>query len=235
MPDKTMIFSSLRFRCAALTAPALLAMMLTAVPAHRADAQPEPTYTERYRPQYHFTPAVNWTNDPNGLVWFDDEYHLFYQYNPFGARWGHMSWGHAVSPDLLHWEHLPVAIPETDSVMAFSGSAVVDWNNTSGFGTDDNPPMIAIYTGHYRERSLQAQYIAWSTDRGRTWTPYEGNPVLDLGLAHFRDPKVFWYAPEEKWVMVVALSGGRKVYFYSSKDLKSSTFLSEFGPAGNVT
>ena len=129
MPDKTMIFSSLRFRCAALTAPALLAMMLTAVPAHRADAQPEPTYTERYRPQYHFTPAVNWTNDPNGLVWFDDEYHLFYQYNPFGARWGHMSWGHAVSPDLLHWEHLPVAIPETDSVMAFSGSAVVDWNN----------------------------------------------------------------------------------------------------------
>ena len=146
-----------------------------------------------------------------------------------------MSWGHAVSPDLLHWEHLPVAIPETDSVMAFSGSAVVDWNNTSGFGTDDNPPMIAIYTGHYRERSLQAQYIAWSTDRGRTWTPYEGNPVLDLGLANFRDPKVFWYAPEEKWVMVVALSGGRKVYFYSSKDLKSWTFLSEFGPAGNVT
>ena len=91
-----MIFFSLRFRCAALTAPALLAMMLTAVPAHRADAQPEPAYTERYRPQYHFTPAVNWTNDPNGLVWFDDEYHLFYQYNPFGARWGHMSWGHAV-------------------------------------------------------------------------------------------------------------------------------------------
>ncbi len=91
MPDKTMIFFSLRFRCAALTAPALLAMMLTAVPAHRADAQPEPAYTERYRPQYHFTPAVNWTNDPNGLVWFDDEYHLFYQYNPFGARWGHMS------------------------------------------------------------------------------------------------------------------------------------------------
>ena len=235
MPDTTMNSCPLRLRCVVLTAPLLLAMMLTAVPAHRADAQPEPTYTERYRPQYHFTPAVNWTNDPNGLVWFDDEYHLFYQYNPFGARWGHMSWGHAVSPDLLHWEHLPVAIPETDSVMAFSGSAVVDWNNTSGFGTDDNPPMIAIYTGHYRERSLQAQYIAWSTDRGRTWTPYEGNPVLDLGLADFRDPKVFWYAPEEKWVMVVALSVDRKVHFYSSKDLKSWTFLSEFGPAGNVT
>ena len=157
MPDTTMNSCPLRLRCVVLTAPLLLAMMLTAVPAHRADAQPEPTYTERYRPQYHFTPAVNWTNDPNGLVWFDDEYHLFYQ------------------------------------------------------------------------------YIAWSTDRGRTWTPYEGNPVLDLGLADFRDPKVFWYAPEEKWVMVVALSVDRKVHFYSSKDLKSWTFLSEFGPAGNVT
>ena len=233
MPDHLVRFLSLRLRVSAWAAAGLLALAM--LPSGPASAQPEPSYTEQYRPQYHFTPAVNWMNDPNGLVWFDGEYHLFYQYNPFGTRWGHMSWGHAVSPDMLRWEHLPVAIPETDSVMAFSGSAVVDWNNTSGFGTEENPPLVAIYTGHYRERRLQAQYIAWSADRGRTWTPYEGNPVLDAGMADFRDPKVFWYAPEEKWVMVVALSVDRKVHLYSSKDLKSWTFMSEFGPAGNVT
>ena len=231
--DPIMRLLPLPLRFTAWTATALLALAVS--PSLRAVAQPEPSYAERHRPQYHFTPAVNWMNDPNGLVWFDGEYHLFYQYNPFGTRWGHMSWGHAVSPDMLHWEHLPVAIPETDSVMAFSGSAVVDWNNTSGFGSEDAPPLVAIYTGHYRERRLQAQYIAWSVDRGRTWTPYEGNPVLDLGLTDFRDPKVFWHAPEEKWVMVVALSVDRKVHLYSSKDLKSWTFMSEFGPAGNVT
>lgn len=173
-------------------------------------------------------------NDPNGLVFYDGEYHLFYQHNPEGIRWGHMSWGHAVSPDLVHWEHLPVALPETDSMMVFSGSAVVDWNNTSGFGTREAPPMVAIYTAHYTQRRLQNQYIAYSNDRGRTWMPYEGNPVLDIGMEDFRDPKVFWYAPEEKWIMVVALSLERKVHFYASRDLKQWEFQSTFGPAGNA-
>lgn len=191
-----------------------------------------PTYRERHRPQYHFTPAVNWMNDPNGMVYYDGEYHLFYQHNPFGDKWGHMSWGHAVSPDLVHWEHLPVAIPESNGVMAFSGGAVVDWNNTSGFGREGKPPLVAIYTGH-REAN-QSQYIAYSNDRGRTWTMYHGNPVLDIGRKDFRDPKVFWHEPQRRWVMVVALPDQHKVSFYSSPDLKQWSHLSDFGPAAAV-
>jgi fructan beta-fructosidase len=212
--------------------PALTVALLTTADVSTVQAQKAPPYTERYRPQYHFTPAVNWMNDPNGLVYYAGEYHLFYQYNPFGIKWGHMSWGHAVSPDLVHWRHLPVAIPEENGVMAFSGSAVVDWNNTSGFGRAGKPPLVAIYAGH-REKN-QSQYIAYSTDRGRTWTRYAGNPVLDIGSADFRDPKVFWYAPDKRWVMVVALSPERNIRFYGSPDLKQWTQLGEFGPAGAV-
>jgi sucrose-6-phosphate hydrolase SacC (GH32 family) len=184
------------------------------------------------RPAFHFTAQKNWLNDPNGLVWHDGEYHLFYQYNPFGDTWGHMSWGHAVSPDLMTWEELPVAIPEKDGIMAFSGSAVVDHQNTSGFGEDGKPPMVAVYTGH-REGN-QSQRIAYSNDKGRTWTDYENNPVLDIGMADFRDPKVFWHAPTKRWIMVVALSLERKVSFYGSPDLKKWNLLSHFGPAGAV-
>jgi sucrose-6-phosphate hydrolase SacC (GH32 family) len=173
---------------------------------------------EPMRPAFHFTAEKNWLNDPNGLVFHDGEWHLFYQFNPFGDTWGHMSWGHAVSRDLLTWEHLPVAIPEKDGIMAFSGSAVVDHANTSGFGTKDNPPMVAIYTGHRDGR--QDQRLAYSTDKGRTWTMHAGNPVLDIGKADFRDPKVFWHAPIKRWVMVVALPVDRKVSFYASADLK---------------
>lgn len=190
------------------------------------------TYRERYRPQVHFTPPVNWMNDPNGLVHYDGEYHLFYQYNPFGDRWGHMSWGHAVSRDLVHWEHLPVALTEEDGVMIFSGSAVVDWTNTSGFGDDEHPPLVAIYTGHRPADHNQSQHIAYSTDRGRTWTKYAGNPVIDIGARHFRDPKVFWHAPAQRWIMVLALAEDRKVRIYGSPDLKEWTHLSDFGPAG---
>src|ERR1035438_1632800 len=111
--------------------------------------QPPSTYSEPFRPQFHFSPERNWMNDPNGLVYYEGEYHLFYQYNPFGDKWGLMSWGHAVSPDMIHWKHLPLALPEADGVMIFSGSAVVDWHNTSGFGKDGKPPLVAIYTGHY--------------------------------------------------------------------------------------
>src|SRR4051812_26926565 len=139
----------------------------------------------------HFSPARGWMNDPNGLVWHAGEYHLFYQYNPFGEAWGHMSWGHAVSRDLLSWEELPVAIPEADGEFVFSGSAVMDGER-----------MVAIYTGSRGVR--QVQCLAFSEDRGRTFTRYAGNPVLDIGSTDFRDPKVFAY--DGGWVMAVALA-----------------------------
>jgi fructan beta-fructosidase len=204
---------------------------LTGVLSHAYGGEP---YREPWRPQFHFTPAKNWMNDPNGLVFYDGEYHLFYQYNPFGDKWGHMSWGHAVSRDLVHWEHLPVALREENDIMIFSGSAVVDWKNTSGFGKDGKPPLVAIYTGHYTKKPLQNQHLAYSNDRGRTWTKYAGNPVLDIGERDFRDPKVIWHEPSKRWVMTVAWSEHRKVRFYASPDLKSWTHLSDFGPAGPV-
>ena len=189
---------------------------------------------EQYRPGYHFTPNENWMNDPNGMVYFEGEYHLFYQYNPFGNTWGHMSWGHAVSKDLIEWEHLPLALAEENDVMIFSGSAVVDWNNSSGFGIDNKPPLVAIYTGHEEANRKQYQSIAYSNDKGRTWTKYTGNPVLDIGMKDFRDPKVLWYEPDQKWVMIVALSLERKLHLYSSTDLKQWSFMSEFGPENAV-
>jgi len=199
-----------------------------------SDTHAAELYGEPWRPQFHFTPATNWMNDPNGLVYYDGEYHLFYQFNPFGNKWGHMSWGHAVSRDLVHWEHLPVALYEQDNVMIFSGSAVVDWKNTSGFGKNGKPPMVAIYTGHYTKKPLQSQHIAYSTDRGRTWTKYSGNPVLDIGEKDFRDPKVLWHEPTKRWVMVAAWPAHRKVRFYASPNLKEWSHLSDFGPAGST-
>src|SRR5215208_6229868 len=189
------------------------------------------TYREPYRPQFHFTPAKNWMNDPNGMVYYRGEYHLFFQHNPQGDQWGHISWGHAVSRDLVHWVQLGVAIPEdkAKNELIFSGSAVVDELNTCGFGTPGNPPMVAIYTSAVPDD--QEQSLAYSTDRGRTWTKYAGNPVLDIPDREFRDPKVFWYAPEQKWVMVVVKAVQHKVAIYSSRNLKDWTHLSDFGPA----
>jgi len=195
-------------------------------------SQVKVAYTENYRPQFHFSPVKNWMNDPNGMVYYDGEYHLFYQYNPYGITWGHMSWGHAVSRDLIHWKHLPIALKEENNVMIFSGSAVVDKNNTSGFGTKTNPPMVAIYTGHHTDKALQDQRITYSLDNGRSWTKYKGNPVIDEGLKDFRDPKVFWHQASKQWVMVVALPTRHKIRFYGSPDLKHWKQLSEFGPAG---
>lgn len=189
-------------------------------------------YTEPFRPQFHFTPEKNWMNDPNGLVYYQGQYNLFYQYNPFGNKWGHMSWGHAVSPDLVHWKHLPLALPEANGIMCFSGSAVVDWHNTSGFGRNGQPPLVAIYTGMRVADGRQFQCIAYSNNGGLTWTKYAGNPVIDIGSENFRDPKVQWYAPTKNWIMTVALSAEHKIAFYGSKDLKHWTLLSEFGPAG---
>ncbi|MEZ0333678.1 MAG: glycoside hydrolase family 32 protein [Gemmatimonadales bacterium] len=213
-------------RNAPTTLPCRVLLLAFALDASSLAAQTEP-----YRPVYHFTPARNWMNDPNGLVWSDGEWHLFYQYNPFGDTWGHMSWGHAVSRDLIRWNHLPVAIPEENGIMAFSGSAVVDHGNTSGFGTRDRPPLVAIFTGHREGR--QDQRLAWSIDSGRTWTRLS-RPVLDLGTADFRDPKVFWYGPGKHWVMSVALPAEHRIAFYSSPDLRRWKRTGTFGPAGAV-
>jgi fructan beta-fructosidase len=171
-------------------------------------------------------------NDPNGLVFHDGEYHLFYQYNPLGNVWGHMSWGHAVSRDLVHWEPLPIALHEENGIMIFSGSAVVDWQNTSGFGTEHNPALIAVYTGH--SEFQQTQNIAYSTDRGRMWMKYSGNPVIAIGVREFRDPKVFWHETTGQWIMVTVLADQHKVRFDGSPDLRHWTHLSDVGPAGAV-
>ena len=184
---------------------------------------------ERYRPQLHFSAKRNWINDPNGLIYWDGEYHLFFQYNPFGDQWGHMSWGHAVSTDLVHWTELPVAIPEDERASIFSGSVVVDFHNSSGFGDGKTPPLVAIYTGCLRvPTGGQAQELAFSHDRGRTWVKYEGNPVLDLGMRDFRDPKVFWHVPTSRWVMLVSMAHEYRLAFYVSSDLRDWTFLSDF-------
>jgi len=182
------------------------------------------------RPVYHFAPARNWINDPNGLVYYDGEYHLFFQYNPYGDRWGHMSWGHAVSRDLMSWQELPVAIPEANDIMAFSGSAVIDWNNSSRLGKGGHPPMIAIYTGTNTKTNNQSQYLAYSNDRGRTFTVH--GKVLDIGSTEFRDPKVFWHAATKRWVMAVVLADKNIVSFYTSHNLRDWAHASDFGPMG---
>ena len=191
-------------------------------------------YTEQHRPQFHFSPPEKWMNDPNGLVYFEGEYHLFYQFYPDSTVWGPMHWGHAVSKDLVHWENLPVALYPDSLGYIFSGSAVIDWKNTSGLQTGKNPPMIAIFTQHSEERikegriDFQNQSIAYSNDKGRTFLKYSSNPVL---LNHwerdFRDPKVSWNASLQKWIMVLAV--GQKVEFYSSANLIKWDYLSDFG------
>lgn len=187
---------------------------------------------EKYRPQFHFTPARNWMNDPNGLLYYKGKYHLFFQHNPQANVWGNMSWGHAVSTDLYSWQELPVAINCTPTSGIFSGSAVVDYNNTSGLGTTENPPIVAIYTEHQNDESNQSQCLAYSADEGLTFTKYEGNPVLDINLPNFRDPKVSWI--DGQWIMTLALPQEFKISFYSSLNLKEWTHLSDFGPAAEV-
>ncbi len=199
----------------------------------RASGQ-APTYQEAHRPQFHFSPPEKWMNDPNGMVYYDGEYHLFYQHYPDSTVWGPMHWGHAVSEDLVHWENLPIALYPDSLGYIFSGSAVVDENNTSGFGTEDNPPLIAIFTYHDAEAAEQGsdkhqtQAIAYSTDRGRSWTKYEANPVIENpGIRDFRDPKVFWHEPTRRWVMIFAALD--RVRLYTSPNLIDWTFASTFG------
>ncbi|THU41922.1 glycoside hydrolase family 32 protein [Niastella caeni] len=218
----------------------LLVLLIGMIPG-AVISQNKPTYKEPFRPQFHFTPYHNWMNDPNGLVYYKGEYHLFYQYNPMGNTWGHMSWGHAVSRDLVRWQPLALAIPEDDKNMIFSGSCVVDKNNSSGFGKKPGQiPLVAIYTAHIipdktkPDDYQQNQHIAYSLDDGRTWKKYDGNPVLDLKKKDFRDPKVFWYGPGKKWIMAIVLPQEHIVQFHGSTDLKTWSHLSDFGPAGDT-
>lgn len=183
------------------------------------------TNTDYYRPSYHFTPLYGWMNDPNGMVYKDGEYHLYFQYNPYGSKWGNMHWGHAVSKDLIHWEHLDPAIARDPVGHIFSGSSVIDKKNTAGFGKD---AIIAIYTNNSVNHD-EVQCIAYSNDNGRTFTKYEGNPVLTPfdGLKDFRDPKVFWYEKGKCWYMIV--SADKEMRLYKSKNLKKWNYVSAFG------
>jgi sucrose-6-phosphate hydrolase SacC (GH32 family) len=180
-------------------------------------------YEETYRPQFHFTPKKNWTNDPNGLVYYAGEYHLFFQHNPDGIDWGNMTWGHAVSPDLVHWKQLDHAIRPDKLGTIWSGSAVVDRDNTAGFQAGAEKPLVCMYTSAGKPFT---QSIAYSNDRGRTWTKYKDNPVLGHVKAENRDPKVFWHAPTKKWMMALYLDGNDYALF-GSADLKSWKKLSD--------
>lgn len=210
---------------AAVTATGLLLTLITACSDDELGApyiDNNTYYDEAYRPAVHFTPKTYWVNDPNGMVYFEGEYHLFYQYNPMGSVWGNMSWGHAVTKDLMHWEHLPVALTKDANGEIFSGSIVIDENNTAGFGKD---AMVAVYTSNGQK---QSQSLAYSLDKGRTFVKYANNPVLkEETKPDFRDPKVFWSSSNNQWMM--SLATGQTITFYSSSDLKAWEKLSEFG------
>ena len=187
-----------------------------------------------YRPSMHFTPAKGWMNDPNGMFYKDGIYHLYFQHYPDSTVWGPMHWGHATSTDLIHWKHEPIAIYPDNIGMIFSGSAVVDENNTSGFGVNGKAPIVAIFTQHNMEGEksgkidFQNQSIAYSNDNGYTWKMYAGNPVIhNPGIKDFRDPKVMWHEASKKWIMTLAVKN--KVSFYSSSNLKEWKHESDFG------
>ncbi|MEX0288483.1 MAG: glycoside hydrolase family 32 protein [Flavobacteriaceae bacterium] len=194
----------------------------------------EQSYKEKYRPQFHFSPSEKWMNDPNGLVYHDGIYHLFYQYYPDDIVWGPMHWGHAISKDLVFWEHKPIALFPDEHGYIFSGSAVVDTENTSGLGSAGKPPLVAIFTYHdingeqAGKTDFQTQGIAFSLDNGESWEKYSGNPVIgNDGIKDFRDPKVFWHEASQKWIMI--LVAGDHAKFYNSSNLKEWELMSEFG------
>ncbi|WP_427006020.1 glycoside hydrolase family 32 protein [Pseudarthrobacter sp. H2] len=195
------------------------------------------TTPDAFRPALHYAARSTWLNDPNGLIFHEGVYHLYYQNNPEGNVWGNMSWGHATSPDLVTWTEHPVAIACDELEDIFSGSIVFDRHNTSGFGTEFKAPLVAVYTSAYKQASehhgVQAQSLAYSLDGGYTWTKHAGNPVLSRGSSEFRDPKVFRYEGDagSYWVMVAVEAQDFEAVFYKSEDLKSWELLSSFGPA----
>lgn len=191
-------------------------------------------YKEKYRPQFHFSPQAHWMNDPNGMVYYKGEYHLFYQYYPDSTVWGPMHWGHAISKDLVHWQHLPIALYPDSIGYIFSGSVVADLTNSSGFGKGKEAPLVAIFTYHNmagekaKRNDFQTQGIAYSTDNGRSWTKYKNNPVIkNPGLRDFRDPKVMWHEASKHWVLTMA--AGDEIRFYRSVNLKDWEFTGTFG------
>ncbi|WP_316934346.1 glycoside hydrolase family 32 protein [Hymenobacter sp. AT01-02] len=206
--------------------------LLAAAPVVQAQTPaPVPPATPQYRPAYHFTPSAHWMNDPNGMVYLNGTYHLFFQHYPEGMTWGPMHWGHATSKDLVSWKEEAIALFPDKLGMIFSGSAVVDENNTAGFGKN---ALVAIFTHHNADEEKkktnkhQYQSLAYSLDEGKTWKKYEGNPVLpNPGIQDFRDPKVSWNVVAKQWVMTLATKD--RITFYGSPNLKSWTKLSEFG------
>jgi fructan beta-fructosidase len=228
-------------RSAAMLRSVTIAVAALALAACQPSATPRPAsavsqrpFTEPHRPQFHFTPPAKWMNDPNGMVFYEGEYHLFYQHYPDSSVWGPMHWGHAISTDLVHWQHLPIALYPDSLGLIFSGSAVIDWKNTSGFGVNGTPPMVAMFTYHdmagekQGAPTFQTQGLAYSNDRGRTWTKYAGNPVIpNPGLRDFRDPKVMWHEPSQRWIMVLAAAD--RVRIFSSANLRTWVPASDFG------
>jgi len=204
-----------------------LAVLHSPVEAQRSAQSVQGLFDEAHRPQFHFTPRINWMNDPNGLVYHDGVWHMFFQHNPEGINWGNMTWGHATSPDLIHWTHKDHKLWPDELGTIWSGSAVVDHQNTAGFQDGNDPAIVAIYTyaGHEADPPKEfTQGIAYSLDSGETFIKYEGNPVMDnMSGGRDRDPKVFWHDDSEQWVMVLYLGEGHRFAVYTSPDLKEWT------------
>jgi len=189
---------------------------------------------EKYRPQIHFTPERHWVNDPNGMVFHKGTYHLFFQHSPTASIWSDISWGHATSKDLVHWKREPIAIYPDSLGLIFSGSAVVDKNNSSGFGKNGVVPLVAMYTSHDMKKEkagaidVENQSIAYSLDEGKTWIKYHGNPTLkNPGVRDFRDPKIIWHEETKRWI--VAIAAQDQITFYASTNLLDWVKLSDFG------
>ena len=200
-------------------------------------ARSDTFYDEIYRPQFHFTAQTGWLNDPNGMVFYDGEYHLFFQHNPFGLTSGNLTWGHAISPDMVHWTQIANAITPDERGPIWSGSAVVDWHNTSGLAHGVETPLVALYTAAGSTSPASqgqpfTQCLVVSLDRGRTWAKYERNPVMAHLVHENRDPKVIWFAPTRQWIMALYLDG-EKFGLYASPDLKTWTELQTFTMPGS--
>lgn len=213
---------------------ALKCFLFSIIFIHHLEIFAQEPIPEKHRPLYHFTPSSNWMNDPNGMIYYEGTYHLFYQYHPYSSVWGPMHWGHATSKDLIQWKHQPIALYPDQNGTIFSGSAVYDEQNTSRLGKNGKGPLVAVFTYHNDSlaktgsKIFQTQGIAYSNDEGMTWTKYERNPVLkNPGINDFRDPKVFWHEASAKWIMTLAVFD--RVHIYSSENLLNWEKQSEFG------